>query len=132
LSAEGREDMDAASLQRWFSSISIYGASCVSEDLLISLISLFSNYDPPQINLPQNGTGCNGMLPLSATLCCDWRHSRRTINPCRRCNPILSFNPKRLDCHIDPAPAALRLSLLSVTMKRNARFDSLTNMRLLP
>jgi hypothetical protein len=23
--------------------------------------------------------GCNGMLPLSATLCCRWRHSRCTI-----------------------------------------------------
>ena len=39
--------------------------------------------------------GCNGMLPLSATLCCHWRHFRRTINPAARCNPILPFNSKR-------------------------------------
>src|SRR5216684_3744381 len=56
---------------------------------------VFGNYDPPQIKLAQNGAGCNGMLPLSATLCCHWWHSRRTINPAARCNPILPFNSKR-------------------------------------
>jgi hypothetical protein len=39
--------------------------------------------------------GCHGMPPLSAPLCCHWRHSRRTINPAARCNPILPFNSKR-------------------------------------
>ena len=48
-----------------------------------------------RLNLPKNGAGCNGMLPLSATLCCHWRHSRRTINPAARCNPILPFSSKR-------------------------------------
>jgi hypothetical protein len=27
-----------------------------------------------RLNLPKNGAGCNGMLSLSAALCCHWRH----------------------------------------------------------
>jgi hypothetical protein len=28
---------------------------------------VFGNYDPPlRLNLPKNGAGCNGMLPLAA------------------------------------------------------------------
>jgi len=44
--------------------------------------------------------GCNGMLPLSATLCCHWRHSRHTIilppGAIQSCHLIRSD----LDCQI--------------------------------
>src|SRR5260370_37960961 len=53
--------------------------------------------------------GCNGMLPLSATLCCHWRHSRCTI--ILPLSAIQSFHLIRsgLDCQIQPSAAAWRL-----------------------
>jgi hypothetical protein len=53
--------------------------------------------------------GCSGMLPLSATLCCHWRHSRCTIilplSAIQSCHLIRSG----LDCQIQRSAAAWRL-----------------------
>jgi hypothetical protein len=53
--------------------------------------------------------GGNGMLPLSATLCCHWRHSRCTLilppSAIQFCHLIRSG----LDCQIQRSEAAWRL-----------------------
>src|SRR6266851_7478969 len=53
--------------------------------------------------------GCDGMLPLSAALCCHWRHSRCTIilppGAIQSCHLIRSG----LDCQIQLSEAAWRL-----------------------
>jgi hypothetical protein len=56
---------------------------------------------PPQIKLAQKWC----WLQWNAATECNnhWLHSRRTINPAARCNPILPFNSKRL-----PNPAVRR------------------------
>jgi hypothetical protein len=71
------------------------GAPYIVTELLGKVQGFSATTIRHRLNLPKNGAGCNGMLPLSTTLCCHWRHSRRTINPAARCNPILPFNSKR-------------------------------------
>ena len=36
-------------------------------------------HNKPYSRIPASEAGCNGMLPRSATLCCQWQHSQCTI-----------------------------------------------------
>jgi hypothetical protein len=92
---------------------------------------VFGNYDPPQIKLAQNGAGCNGMLSLSATLCCHWRLPEELLilppGAIQSCHLIRSG----LDCQIPLSQAAWRLqSEQSGSKVRFARDSGVTRIAL--